>query len=124
MRSPLGLYYCGGVVVHSDDGPQDAVRWVGLNEGHVFVDMVGAIQPDSSVTFGSGHPVLCFNVKTRKLQVENTCKGKIVFMAELVPSGHWSICYTPCNAFGLRLTAAFSHKLDALMAAFEQLQKD
>jgi hypothetical protein len=125
VTSPLGLYYIGGVVVHSDDGPQAAVRWIELNESHAFVDTVGAIQPDSSVIFRSDrpeHPVLYFDVKTRKLQLESDCFGLVRGMMELFTEPRWQAYYYQNNIGSDRVAAPCETKLDAYMAAFEALQ--
>ena len=137
VTSPLGLYYIGGVVVHSDEGPQAAVRWVQLNEGHAFVDTVGAIMPDSSVIFRSDrpeHPVLYFNARTRKLQLENAClSGRDVLgLREASPRGHgmdfdkdgWIPVIAPTNGPGFLVWHCQREtKLDAYMAAFEAAQE-
>ena len=129
VTSPLGLYYIGGVVVHSDEGPQAAVRWVQLNEGHAFVDTVGAIMPDSSVIFRSDrpeHPVLYFNAKTRKLQLENASKGAISSITYFYDqdSLRWRAHFRIKGIVGGSVGFYGPTELDAYMAAFEALQKD
>lgn len=152
MISPLGLYYSfDGTVVHSDDGPEAARQWVERNEASPNA-LLGAIQPDSSVTFDDPEkPILYFNAKTRYLQLENTSEGLVFSSDELVGPGGWQenggsspAARAPFDAIGTDREARSPHcfyvyaalnskpsklhcfiakaKLDAYMAAFEALQ--
>lgn len=128
--SPLGLYFIGGAVIHSDGGPQTALEWFQRNESpEADIFMVGGIQPDSSVIFHADlpeHPVLYFNAKTRKLQLENASKGAITSITYFYDQD--LLC---CRAhFWIKGIVGGSvgfcgpTELDAYMAAFEALQKD
>lgn len=130
--SPLGLYCIGGVVVHSDGGPQAALEWFRRNEGpEVDIFMVGGIQNDSSVIFAGGPPVY-FNAKTRKLQIRNPSASgrKIIGFREVLAEGkgfdtwHCIPIVTPTDG-GPSLflnNCRRENKLDALMAAMEYCQ--
>jgi len=122
-HSPLGLYYFfDGTVVHSDDGPEAAWQWVECNEGGDS-GLLGAIQPDSSVTFDDPEkPILYFNARTRYLQLENTSEGLVFSSDELAGPGGWHV-YAALNSKPSKLHCFIAEaKLDAYMAAFEALQ--
>lgn len=125
--SPLGLYYIGGVVVHSDGGPQAALEWFQRNEGPgADIFMVGGIQPDSSVIFAGGPPVY-FNAKTRKLQNKNTTKGKIVALTKYLEDDG-TVVYCAAYAFpedpeeSYFDNLCYHSEIDALLSVFELLQ--
>lgn len=124
--SPLGLYFVRGVVIHSDGGPQAALEWFQHNEDpEADIAMVGAIQPDSSVTFAEGLPVY-FNTKTRKLQLENASKGSIASITKLFDQDllRWRAHFQIGGIIGGSVGFYGATELDAYMAAFEALQKD
>lgn len=126
IASPLGLYYIGGAVIHSDGGPQAALEWFQHNEDpEADILMVGGIQPDSSVIFAGGPPVY-FNAKTRKLQLENASKGAIASITKLSDQGplRWRAHSRIEGITGGSVGFYGATELDAYMAAFEALQKD
>jgi hypothetical protein len=123
-HSPLGLYYFfGGYVVHSDDGPEAAQRWLELNDGEELeLEPVGAIQPDSRVVYAPDvvlAQALYFNAKTRRIETKNTSEGLVFAADELIGPHGWQV-YAAYNSKPHKLHCFVAEaKLDAYMAAFE-----
>ncbi len=114
VHSPLGLYFFLGGPFHSESSSYRSPEH----------DPIGAIQPDSSVTFGNPEaPVLYFNAKTRQLQLENTSEGIVHGCDETRGPTGWHV-YASLNRTPHKLHCFIAEtKLLAYLAAFDAMQR-
>lgn len=118
--SPIGLYWVGGVVVQSDDGPVSASKYAFMNEGIKQAE-IGAIFPDSTVDFGPGKPKLFFNPKTRRLSISKSCKGSITSCLQVFVGRVGFYVEFEMDSGKTWASDKKEHKLDAYLDAFEKL---